>query len=86
MKRYGWGWGFPSRWQGWVALAVFVIAVLAGGVLLPLLLRDQYRDQNAFITAYLAIFGIYTLILTTALIALCVWKGERPRWRWGGPD
>jgi hypothetical protein len=23
-KRYGWGWGFPVTWQGWLALAVFL--------------------------------------------------------------
>ena len=22
-KRYGWGWGIPNRWQGWLVLAVF---------------------------------------------------------------
>jgi hypothetical protein len=23
-KRYGWGWGLPSCWQGWVVLCTFV--------------------------------------------------------------
>jgi hypothetical protein len=22
-KRYGWGWGPPRVWQGWVVLAIF---------------------------------------------------------------
>ncbi len=22
-KRYGWGWGIPNTWQGWLVLAVF---------------------------------------------------------------
>lgn len=28
-KRYGWGWGLPVRWEGWVCLAIY-----AGGVAL----------------------------------------------------
>ena len=29
-KRYGWGWGFPMTWQGWVAFAGFLILLFAG--------------------------------------------------------
>ena len=29
-KRYGWGWGLPSRWQGWVVLAIYAVLLLAG--------------------------------------------------------
>ena len=24
-KRYGWGWGLPCAWQGWVVLAVWIL-------------------------------------------------------------
>lgn len=24
-KRYGWGWGLPSAWQGWVVLVGYVL-------------------------------------------------------------
>ena len=34
-KRYGWGWGLPIAWQGWVVLAVFFALVLTGGFLFP---------------------------------------------------
>ena len=29
-KRYGWGWGLPVAWQGWLVLAVFFGLVAAG--------------------------------------------------------
>jgi len=29
-KRYGWGWGFPFKWQGWAVLAVFIALILSG--------------------------------------------------------
>ena len=34
-KRYGWGWGMPSTWQGWLVLAAFVVLVFAGSSLFP---------------------------------------------------
>ena len=30
VKRYGWGWGLPVRWQGWVVLAAYLALVSAG--------------------------------------------------------
>jgi hypothetical protein len=29
-KRYGWGWGFPITWQGWVVFAVYFLALPLG--------------------------------------------------------
>ena len=29
-KRYGWGWGLPSRWQGWVVLAIYAVLLVVG--------------------------------------------------------
>jgi len=73
-KQYGYGWGLPSRWQGCVALAIYIMATLASTVLL----LGAPPNWVAF--------AICTLVLTAAMIALVVWKGERPRWRWGDPD
>ena len=28
-KRYGWGWGLPCAWQGWVVLAAYIGSVIA---------------------------------------------------------
>jgi hypothetical protein len=72
-KRYGWGWGPPSAWQGWVVLFGYVVLVLGG---IPLVQASSGSG------AYLA----YVLGLTAALIAVCWFKGEPPRWRWGRRD
>jgi hypothetical protein len=29
-KRYGWGWGIPSSWQGWLVLAAFGALLVVG--------------------------------------------------------
>ena len=73
-KRFGWGWGFPLRWQGWVSLGVY-FAVLIVGVEI---LRARQASSLAF--------AIFIMATIAAMIALALWKGERPRWRWGGPD
>jgi len=72
-KRYGWGWGPPSAWQGWVTLAVY-LALVFGGILFI------QGAQGAVV--YIA----YVLVLTVALVAVCWFTGEPPRWRWGGHD
>lgn len=69
-KRYGWGWGLPTRWQGWLALLVF-----AGAQLLGPFLFDPHR-QTLLYSAYAGIF-------TAAFLAICYLKGEPPSWRWG---
>ncbi len=72
-KRYGWGWGLPRRWQGWVVMVAFLAVV--GGWL-------------AVVAGNPGRFGPLTpalvLIAGGLLVAICWWKGEPPRWRWGG--
>jgi hypothetical protein len=69
-KRYGWGWGMPTTWQGWIVLLAYV-AVL---VTLVLIFPPGDRALPLF-----AGVGVATLVL----IAICWAKGEPPRWRWG---
>lgn len=69
-KRYGWGWGPPRTWQGWLVLVAFFILLAVGAVFfLP-------RQQPGTFIAY-------TMVLVALLIAICYLKGEPPRWRWG---
>jgi hypothetical protein len=69
-KRYGWGWGPPATWQGWLVLVVFLVLLVAGGIgLLP---------RGAVVG-----FVGYSIVLCIGLTAVCWWKGEPPRWRWG---
>jgi hypothetical protein len=67
-KKYGWGWGPPNCWQGWLVLAVWFVALTAG---IPLALRNHF------------LFIAYTLFLSAVLVFICWLKGEKPRWRWG---
>lgn len=67
-KDYGWGWGLPLRWQGWVVLLGFLALLLAGAPLA--------RQAPLLYVAYGA-------TLAAILLGLCYWKGETPRWRWG---
>jgi hypothetical protein len=70
-KRYGWGWGIPNCWQGWLVF----IGYLALMAIAALKFLPQHRS-GAFI-------GV-TAVLTVALTAICWLKGEPPEWRWGG--
>jgi hypothetical protein len=67
-KRFGWGWGLPARWQGWLVLAVYLALIIAGHFIVP-----DYRYQL-----------IYLFVITVMLIVVAAFKGEKPlRWRWG---
>ena len=69
-KRYGWGWGIPITWEGWVSLLAFFGLVIAGVVIMP-----PHHSPLAFVA--------YVFVLIILFTALCWWKGEPPRWRWG---
>ena len=69
-KRYGWGWGPPNNWQGWSVVAGFAALIAVGAAtILP-------RSHTGFIGC--------VAVLSVLLIGVCWWKGEPPRWRWGG--
>jgi hypothetical protein len=69
-KTFGWGWGPPCAWQGWVVLAVYVLAV----VLLMTVLRPLHMGA--------AIAGM--AVATAVLLVICWFKGEPPGgWHWG---
>jgi hypothetical protein len=72
-KRYGWGWGPPVTWEGWIVLASFFALVVAGIFLVP-----PQQSMPAFVG--------YVIALTVVLTAICWLKGEPPRWRWGNDD
>ena len=69
-KRYGWGWGLPVTWQGWFVYAAFFGLIVAGVFLFP-----PRKAPGSF--------AGYMVVLIVALTAVCWWKGEAPRWRWG---
>ena len=69
-KRYGYGWGPPATWQGWVVLAVYLALVAAGMFLFP-----PHVELLPFL--------VYEFVLTLGLIVVCYAKGEPPSWRGG---
>ncbi len=70
-KKYGWGWGFPKTWQGWLVLLTY-IAILG---IIAFIFRPEERPFSFYFSLAIA---------TVILIVICLIKGEPPRWRWGG--
>jgi len=69
-KKYGWGWGLPCSWKGWVVLGVWLILIIALSIVF---------SPNKSLIKFLVAIGS-----STALVLLvCIWKGEKPKWRWG---
>jgi hypothetical protein len=69
-KRYGWGWGFPTCWQGTVVLTGFMLLLVSNAILFPP-------------PVHLVAFIVGTTVLCALLFAVCFLKGEPPSWRWG---
>jgi hypothetical protein len=69
-KTYGWGWGLANTWQGWVTYACYVILLVASGTLFP-----PDRSPKLFVAS--------VAIWSAVLIGICLFKGEKPKWRWG---
>lgn len=70
-KTYGWGWGLPSTWEGWMVLVLYAGAI--GGIV-------HFFPPRAAPTE----FGLGVTATTLILVVICWLKGEPPRWRWGG--
>ena len=69
-KRYGWGWGLPRTWEGWVVYVGW-FATLFGGIA-AIGVRRMPVPHLVFVVAMVGL-----------LLAICYWKGEPPRWRSG---
>ncbi len=67
-KKYGFGWGFPITWQGWVVFLIYFFLCFLGG---------------KFLTnpPYLILFFLpYLFIITGILIYICWKKGEKQKY------
>lgn len=69
-KRYGWGWGLPATWEGWLVFGAYVAVAVLGGIW-----ADGTRHEGAFL-------GVLVL-LTAIFVLICLRTGEPPKWRWG---
>lgn len=72
-KTYGWGWGLPTAWQGWVVYAITLALLVVNAIVFP-----PSQRTLPYLCGFLGIIGL--------LVVVCALKGEPPRWRWGGKD
>jgi hypothetical protein len=69
-KRYGWGWGFPVTWQGWLVLVGFLVLLDVGTYAFP-------PGRRLFL------FVGYMVAIISALAGVLRAKSEPGAWRWG---
>ena len=69
-KKYGYGWGLPCTWQGWVVILVYVGLVIAAIVIISP-------------AVHMALWLTTMVGLSFLLCLVCWWKGEKPALRWG---
>jgi hypothetical protein len=68
-KEYGWGWGLPCAWQGWVVMLVYIGIVVGATIFFwPAL------NNKLYLVFVLGLSFLYGLV--------CCWKGEKPAWKW----
>jgi hypothetical protein len=78
-KRYGWGWGLPQTWQGWVSFGVFIAVWLwALNMLVP-------ADEKGISHSRAILFVIIMVLDVAGLVYVSFKHGEPPKWRWGKP-
>ena len=75
-KLYGWGWT-PATWQGWLTLLIFLALIFFN--------FNRIDSSSHSASDTLINFVPETFALIIILIAICYWKGEKPRWQWGFP-
>ncbi len=69
-KRFGYGAGLPFKWQGWVALALYVLAMFGLA-----LLSDEFGGiPNAATTV--------AMLIVTAFFIVIVRKRTEGGWKW----
>lgn len=61
--RYGFGWGLPITWQGWLSMLVVIALAAFGGLTIP----ERYGTL---------VFVCYDIVLVSLFLGLCWWKGE----------
>ena len=82
-KRYGWGWGRPLTWHGWLVYLGFIGVVVWYFVWANnriLMGETAGLSDNTFLVVG---FCLVMVILLPVLVMVCLLKGESPKWRWG---
>ena len=71
-KRFGYGAGLPFKWQGWVVLGFYVLAMT--GLALPVG-NDQAIPTFVTVALMLIITGIFTIIVRNHTEGGWKWRG-----------
>ena len=71
-KRFGYGAGLPFKWQGWVTVALYVLALLGLGL---------FSDHNS---AMPKIATVALMLIITAIFLVIVRKRTECGWKWRG--
>lgn len=71
-KRFGYGAGLPFKWQGWVTLAVYLLAMTGLGLLAD---NDQAMPTLLTVALMLIITGIFIIIVRNHTEGGWKWRG-----------
>lgn len=71
-KRFGYGAGLPFKWQGWVVLGFYVLAMTGLG-----LLADNDKAIPTIVTVAL-------MLIVTGIFLVIVRKRTEGGWKWRG--
>jgi uncharacterized membrane protein YhaH (DUF805 family) len=66
----------PSSWQGWVVFIVWITALTVGSTVFG----------RSLLPTHPGLYALFVIAMVAILVAVCLAKGEPPRWRWGGDD
>lgn len=69
-KHYGWGWGLPIHWKGWLFLVGWLALLMLGT-------RQMVNLRHTYLV------WVFIAFMIAVLIGVCLRKGEKPVWRWG---
>lgn len=73
-KTYGYGWT-PCSWQGWMVALFYITCSMT--------IFIQIDRSSPSGSDTLNKFSLPFLVLSFFMIVICVFKGEKARWRWG---
>ena len=71
-KKFGYGAGLPFKWQGWVTLAVYLLAMTGLGLLAD---NDKAIPTIVTVALMLIITGIFTIIVRNHTEGGWKWRG-----------
>ena len=78
-RRYGYGW-IPVTWQGWLALAIYLVVVVGGAFVF---LDAPQNTPEGTLPRTLGSYLAFVAVAAVAFLAIVRSKAPKARWRWG---